>query len=289
MKNTIIVNLIMCALILTNFASCKKDKDKETTDTTFTEIANIATFQGNRKADIVVVNTQGGPVTKLENETLKEFIEQTKTSNALYVNVHQAQTLSPGQFTKQDITYEQAKQFDQQSVANLKKVVEYFKDKNKTVYVLGISFGAFMTQELIALNGINLADGYLIMVGRLNIDEDTWKPFSQGKYTGYEYDSKGKYTIKQLGDGPNAEERNMARLAAGLGHNRYMNKLGSIASLSKVTYVYGNRDEQVGPLSAEEIKFLKDKGAKVVLSDKGNHDAAINTGLNLLKETFKIQ
>ena len=63
----------------------------------------------------------------------------------------------------------------------------------------------------------------------------------------------------------------------------------SINDLSKVIYVYGNRDEQVGPLSAEEVDFLKGKNAKVELSVSGTHGSAIDVGLRLLKETFGIK
>ncbi len=285
-----ILNISILALSIFTIVSCSKDDDTTPTVNSFEEILDIATFHGDLEGDIIVVNTQGGPVTDLDDETLNEFISETQTQSALYVNVHQEQTKNPSRFTSVDITFDQAKQDDLQSIANLKRVVDFFKSQHgKTVYVLGISFGAFMTQELIASHGIDVADGYLIMVGRLNIDEDTWQPFSQGKYTEYIYANNGDYTINLLGDGSDAEERNMARLAAGLGFNRYTEKLNSINDLSSITYVYGNRDEQVGPLSTQEIQFLTEKGANVVLSDGGNHDTAIETGLNLLKQTFRIQ
>lgn len=282
--------LIIYTLLFISFFSCNKDDDTVSTSNSFDEISDIATFHGNLDGDIVVVNTQGGPVTTLEDETLNEFITQTGTQSALYVNVHQEQTKNPTLFTSADITFEQAKQYDLQSVSKLKKVVDFFKNqKGKTVYILGISFGAFMTQELIATHGINVADGYLIMVGRLNIDTEIWQPFSEGKYAMYIYDNNGNYTINLLGEDTEAEGRNMSRLAAGLGYNRYTEKLGNIGDLSKITYVYGNRDEQVGPLSTQEIQFLNGKGANVVLSNGGGHDGAIDTGLNLLKQTFRIQ
>ncbi|QTD38692.1 hypothetical protein JL193_05340 [Polaribacter batillariae] len=288
MKKTNHFNLIICAFLFIAFSSCNKDED--ITPNAFDQISEIATFHGNLEADIVVVNTQGGPITQLEDELLDELITGTGTQSALYVNVHQEQTKNPAKFTSSDITFEQAKQYDLQSVVNLKRVVDFFKNqKGKTVYVLGISFGAFMTQELIATHGIDVADGYLIMVGRLDIDEGTWQPFSQGKYTQYIYDNNGNYTINSLGDGSDAEERNMARLAAGLGYNRYTDRLSSISDLSKITYIYGNRDEQVGPLSVQEIQFLKGKNANVILSNGGDHDGAIDTGLNLLKQIFGIE
>ena len=288
------VNLVSFTFLLFTFLSCKKDDDIKAaaaaTSTSLEEISDIVTFHGNRKGDIIIVNTQGGPSTQLEDETLNEFIIYSKTESALFVNVHQAQTKNPSEFTTKDISFEQAKQHDLQSIKYLKRVIDFFKSQEgKTVYVLGISFGAFMTQELIASHGVDVADGYFIMVGRLDIDEGTWQPFSQGKYTEYVYDDNGTYSINILGDGFDFEERNMARLAAGLGYNRYTEKLNSISDLSKITYVWGDRDQQVGPLSTSEIQFLNSKGANVILSEGGDHNSTVDTGLNLLKQKFGIQ
>ena len=282
------LNLFLSAIVLVSIAfisSCSKD-DESVAAHPFIEIKDDATFHGNFKSNIVVVNTQGGPVTRLEDDILKDIIQESKMNDALFVNVHQAQTKEPHLFTKTDITFEDAKKYDKSSVERLKKVVDYFKEKNKKVYVLGISFGAFMTQELIASYGIDVADGYLIMVGRLDIDEDTWKPFSQGKMTKYVYDNNGDYTIELVTDELDVEERNMNRLAAGLGFNRYKELL-KISDLSKITYVYGTKDEQVGPLSVDETKFLEDRKAQIGKNDGANHDEAIQAGVCLINQLFK--
>jgi len=81
----------------------------------------------------------------------------------------------------------------------------------------------------------------------------------------------------------------MGRLLAGLAFNRYTDKLSNVSSLSKATYVYGDRDEVAGPLSNQEIQFLKDKGANVILSEGSGHDDAIGEGASLLKEIFGIE
>ena len=288
MKRLNYLILFVSAILLLPLLSCNKDRAEQLA--LFDEISDIATFHGNLEGNVVVVNTQGGPGIELEDDGLLDIISESQTQSALYVNVHQVQTKNPSLFTGTEITFEEAKEYDLQSIENLKRAVEFFTNQeDKTVYVLGISFGAFMTQELIATHGIDVADGYMISVGRLDIDEDTWQPFSQGQYTEYLYDNNGNFTINSLGDGSDIELRNMARLAAGLGYNRYTNKLSSIGDLSKITYVYGDRDEQVGPLSDQEIQFLTAKGANVLLSEGGNHDIATSLSLSLLKEAFGIE
>ena len=287
MKKTNLLCLAVIFISLNLLFSCTKD-DNPVVAHPFAEIKGDATFHGNFKSDIVVVNTLGEPETKLDDESLKETIEATKTSSALYVNVHQTQTSEPHLFTKTDITFSNAKKYDERSVARLKKVIDYFKMKKKKVYVLGISFGAFMTQELIADYGIDSADGYLIIAGRLDIDEDTWKPFSEGKRTTYVYDQNGGYTINISKDNLSTQDRNMNRLAAGLGFNRYTERLKDEKDLSKITYIYGTHDEQVGPLSKEEIKFLEDRNVGIGKNQGANHQNAIQAGLTILKSAFRI-
>lgn len=282
---------ILLILVIVTIFSCNDDDNIIIIEPQqFAEIEDIATFHGNRESDIIIINTQGGPETDLDDDFINEIRIVTGTEEVLYVNVHQVQTLTPGQFTQSDITFEQAKTFDNQSVEDLKRVVSFFKSlPNKEVYVLGISFGAFMTQELIAEHGIDVADGYLIMVGRLDIEEAFWMGFSQGQIGGYTYDTDGNASF-QLEDLDTTEGRNMSRLAAGLGHNRYMTEFADITDLSKITYVAGDRDEQVGKLTEEEIQFLENKGASVTIVENGNHDDAVDNGLiSLLKSTFGIQ
>lgn len=286
--------IVLLALTITTFYSCNNDDDNTGSviiePQQFAEIEDIATFHGNAESNIVIVNTQGGPVTTLEDDIINEIRTSTNTQNVLYVNVHQAQTLIPQQFSQSDITFEQAKAFDAESIVNLKKVVSFFKNlPNKRVYVLGISFGAFMTQELIAEHGIGVADGYLIMVGRLNIEDAFWTGFSQGQGGGYTYDVNGNASF-QLQNLDDVEDRNMSRLAAGLGNNRYITEFANINDLSKITYVAGDRDEQVGKLTTEEIQFLNGKGATVNIIAGANHSDAIDTGLEqFLKSTFNIE
>ena len=79
------IAIILIAFIL----SCSKD-DEPVVAHPFIEIKDDATFHGNLKSNIVVVNTQGGPVTELDDDFLKEIIQESKMNDALFVNVHQA-------------------------------------------------------------------------------------------------------------------------------------------------------------------------------------------------------
>ncbi|WP_062058584.1 hypothetical protein [Aquimarina longa] len=283
---------ITALIVSLSFTSCDSD-DTNSPSNTFDQISDIAKFYGNLDGEIVVIHAQGGPSVKLDDDkTSNETVIELGIQSALYVMVHQVQTKNPMLFTSSDITFEQAKQYDLQSISNMKRVVDFFKNQQgKTVYVLGVSFGSFIVQELIATHGVDVADGYLILGNRLNVDNDVWQLLSEGKFLKHVYDNDGNYTIELENDPDNdtIEERNMGRLIAGFAFNRYTDKLNSVSSLSKVTYVYGDRDEAAGALSAQEIQFLNDKGANVIVAEGASHDEAIWKGVGLLKKTFGIQ
>lgn len=221
---------------------------------------------GNPGADTVVIVTQGGPVTFLLGpEVLIEEVGQLNPEQVQLVSVHQAQTLEPDRFIAADISFDDAKAADAASVAMLADVVAYFKDQGKTVHVVGFSFGAFMVQDLLATQG-NIADGYLIKVGRVDMPDEVWTEFSEGRAVGFVDGVEIiKFDIADAGMGGETPEadRNMARLAAGLGHKRYTELLADV-DLSNVVYVYGDVDEQVGRLSEAEVAFLESRSATVI-------------------------
>ena len=269
----------LLATACSSSTSSSSDSDETTTSDNTTDAKVLAdTYEafGNPAADTVVVNAQGGPLPELVTDELREIINVDQSDELYVVNVHQAQTLSPSDYSKTDISFEQAKSADTESVEMLADVVEHFKAEGKKVYVLGISFGAFVVQDLLANQG-NVADGYTIVVGRLDMPEAVWTEFSEGRTVGF---SDGvnviEVPIEEAGMGGENEiaDRNMARLAAGLGHKRYTELLADV-DLTNVAYIYGETDQQVGRLSAAEITFLTDKGATVE-AHPGGHGEAID-------------
>lgn len=286
MKNT---QLLVLSLFVLLFSNCKKDNNTEPSIDSLDEISQYGNIYGDKTSEVVIINSQGGPTIYMEDEMMEEMIQATGTENVLYFNVHQAQTQNPEKFTTSDITFEQAKSYDLESVANVKKVIDFFRtQKKEKIYVLGISFGAFVVQELIAQHGVEIADAFLIMVGRLDIEEVFWQDFSNGNNAFFEFDENGNSTIVSIGLGASFEERNMARLAAGLGFNRYTERMHHLPDLSKITYVYGNQDDRVGGLTPTELEFMHQKKINSVLVNQADHEKAIDAGLQLLKQTFNL-
>lgn len=270
--------------------SCTNDDDNEqlpeTSNGISQEIKDLIYFRGDENAPIVLINVQEGPDIALGTDQVNFITENFNTTDILTVNVHQAQTLNPSILGNNDITLDEAVTFNTESIEILDQVIRYFKDEGRTVYVLGISFGAFMTQELIATKGIDIADNYLIMAGRLDINDLMWQALAEGRFGFFD---NGVTPVIDPEPSTDVVERNIARIAAGLGMNRYTQLLSPIDDLSKVTYVYGANDDAVGSLTAEEIQFLESKNTNIIAGD-GNHDDTItNFLIQAFDEAFGIE
>lgn len=255
------------------------------------EISKIAKIDGNLNGNVVIVNTQGGPMYELDTDTVRMILEESVgETDTIVVNVHQQQTLNPNEFANKEITFEQAKEYDTKSVDDLAKVVKYFKKEGKTVYVLGISFGAWMVQDLIANYGTDIADKFFISNGRVDMPKEIWTAFSKGGSGYFEKGVKAVSNIEGTMEDPKANvekipvaDKNISKLAAGLGHKRYSELLVN-NDLSKVFYLYGQTDEAVGKLTEAEVEFLEKQGATVSTYD-GGHDAPndkMKEGFNFL-------
>ncbi len=276
-----ILVMILCLIILT---SCAK-KEEETPLDISQEIKEFIYFQGEESASSVLLYSQGGPGFELSEEEVKLFFQGFNSTDILMANVHQAQTLQPNAFADNDISLNEAINFNAESVENLAKVITFFKNQNRTVYVLGVSYGAFIVQELIAKKGINIADNYLIMTGRLDLNDAIWQGASEGKNGFFQ---NGITPVVNANPETDVIERNSNRMFAGVGMNRYTERLNTIDDLSKITYVYGTQDNAVGSLTAEEVQFLQLKNATIIAGN-GNHDETFNDFIVIgLKEAFGI-
>lgn len=230
---------------------------------------------GNPEASTVIVVAQGGPVTDLEVDEAKSHFSEFASDDTYIVVPHQAQTLDPERFASEEISFDEAKQLDAESTANIASVVDHYLGDARQVYVVGTSFGAFVVQDLLVSQG-NVADGYFIQVGRLDMPAEVWEPFSEGRFVGF---SDGVDVVDFGDDGGiggdgTFTDSNMAKLAAGLGHKRYTELLAD-TNLSNVVYAYGQVDEQVGRLSPDELAFLEAKDVDLIRS-AGGHGETIN-------------
>lgn len=277
-NNKSVVNLILIILFTITTISCSKSDDicLETNlcqNKITQEIKDLIYFKGEEDAQIVFLNVQGGPSTTLSTNEVDIFFGGAfNTTNILMANVKQKQMVTPSILEGSDITLEQAVNFNTESVEILYKVIKYFKDQGRTVYVLGVSYGAFITQDLIVKKGIHTADKYLIVSGRLDMNTIMWQGLAEGKEAFFQ---DGNTPMIDPVPHTDVIERNGLRLQAGFGKNRYTQLLTSINDLSNLTYVYGTLDEAVGSLTNDEVTFLESKNASI-MSGPFNHTDTYN-------------
>lgn len=282
-----ISKLVLITFLTVTTLSCSNDDDTPpNNDGISQEIKDLIYFRGDEKASTVVVTVPGGPSTELASDLVDYFSAIFNTTDILNVTVHQAQTLNPNILEGNEMTLDQAVSFNAESIETLHQVVKYFKDEGRTVYIAGISYGAFVTQELIAEKGIDVADKYLIMTGRLDINDVMWQGLADGKNAYFE---NGVTPIVDAEPFDNVLNRNEARLFAGLVMNRYTQDFNSIESLSNLTYIYGETDEAVGSLTAEEIAFLQSKNTNIITGSGGHDDIFDDYIVQGFSEAFGIE
>ncbi|MCY4160303.1 MAG: hypothetical protein OXE77_00370 [Flavobacteriaceae bacterium] len=239
------------------------------------DINDLFEFRGDATKDTVWVFLQGGATTE-RDYNLNE-ISSSGTDRFPYftddfiVYPFQSQQLNPSLHDHFDLTFEQAKVEASLSVEIAQQVIKHHVDRDKTVYVIGHSYGAFMVQELLAEYGSNSARKYISLNGRLDMNEKVWKGFSMGEF--YYFDEDGKTLVKSP-EIPADElrfEHNMGRLNAGLGFNRYTEKLAQI-DLSNALFLTAEKDQAVGVYTPETIEFLTEKNpAEKLIMIPGGH------------------
>jgi len=287
-------NLMLIAFLAIITYSCSNDDNhpvkEEKPAVAITEISqeikDLIYFKGDEKATTVLITVPGGPSTEFNPDIVDLVFATSNTTDLLTINVHQAQTLDSTIVKGADITLYQAVGINAESIDMLDKVISYFKEQGRTVYVLGFSFGVFVTQDLIAKKGIDSADKYLLMTGRLDMNDVSWQASSEGKEGWFE---NGITPIVDTDPHPEVKERNLIRLSAGLGMNRYTQLLDPIANLSNLTYIYGTTDEAVGSLTTEEIQFLESKNTNIIKGSGGHGETFFEFIVQGMKESFGIE
>lgn len=109
----LILKIFLCVIIL----SCSEDDNIQSSELEISQdIKNLIYYKGDESSSTVIINTQGGPMPELATTEYDEILENVNTTNLLTVNVHQAQTLNPSLFTSNEITFNQAMDYDSESI-----------------------------------------------------------------------------------------------------------------------------------------------------------------------------
>ncbi|MDH3323035.1 MAG: hypothetical protein OEM04_08605 [Flavobacteriaceae bacterium] len=233
-------------------------------------LKNLGYGYGNSDSDIVLIHSQGSPNLILSTWLFeKNAARLSKTvGDHFWVNVKQNQMINLDEFKNTQLSFDETKEYVTKSSKILREIVSFFKSQNKKVYLLGASGGAFQITDMIAIYG-NIADGYLIMTARLDMNDEIWKPRARGEIWHFNKDGK---TIYKADPPTSILEKNINLLQAAGAYKRYTEELEEV-DLSNVIYLYGKTDDKVGSLQEYEIEFLKSHGA-LVIDSNGGHSSA---------------
>jgi pimeloyl-ACP methyl ester carboxylesterase len=246
-------------------------------------LANKIETSGNPEADIVIVYAQHGPMLDILGWNFSVYFPDVDKDQVYLVSVHQTQTYAPYKFKDAPISSDDAQSADETSVQYLADIVQFYLDKGRTVHVVGKSFGAYLVQELLATQG-NVADGYLLIAGRLDMQEEAAKQFADGQGIKFENGvtpvPDPEYASDEEGE---CSGENMARLLGAVAVNRYTERLADVP-MDNVIYVYGKQDDHMGGLTTAEVAFLEGKGVTVLAGEDGYRQAA----KELMEEGMKL-
>lgn len=297
--------ILICGVLLITYA-CKEDEDDPTTEATGqgndnadnnsdtqeefddvtatlpTEVSQLYRIynpkpEGNTVPlhDTVILYVQGGPLPVLEEKSdvdfnlfnndkgFKDRILKDKSVSIL--QIHQVQTLH--NFTNKNISFEQAKKEAKKNPEILQKVIEDLKSKGKYVAVWGFSYGFFINEYLLATEDQDF-DRMFLGAGRIDMSEDLWKPFSEGKFTYYQEDA---VTIRPAQT--SSLGKAIPRLAAGISYLRFTDLLSNVElDENKIMFYFGGKDVNVGRLDQGEIDFLVNRGTNYAFHPDLKHD-----------------
>lgn len=238
---------------------------------------------GNPDSEKVIIYLQGGPINYL---TTYGFEFRMSVSGGLneeayfLINMRESQTLHPEETEKEEISWEQAKKYNETTTKTLFDLISFFKSQDKKVYVVGGSYGSFVGLKSIVENK-NIADGYLLMVGRLDMTQEVSNAYSKGFEAKFDSDA----TTPIIGEKDESDYIvNMRKIASAISRDEKYTELLKDTDLSNLTYIYSEIDQSVGKLTEYEIAFLKSKNATVksVKVEHGKWSNHLKEGLEMM-------
>ena len=260
----VLLSAIIAVVILT---SCDKDDTmipNGYVETTLpSDVTQLYESQGPADSDTVWIYIQGGPVVERIFD-LNEKDEETEEdvypfyTDDLVIYPFQTQQINTTIAKAPNFTFEHAKVESSRNADIVKMITDHFEDQDKVVYIIGHSYGAFITHEILAKHG-PIGRKIVSLNGRLDMPTSVWEGFSRGEIWLFDKDGQNPFLVTKNEN--EVEGRNLAMMAAGLGFNRYTSELEGV-DLSDALFFTGGKDEAVGVFNQTEVDFVK-KNAEV--------------------------
>lgn len=242
-------------------------------------------YTGDISNDTAWVFIQGGPMPDISAYNPRPLTLLPRQEDLLKIDVLQSQMIN------QSILSSAKKLTDAQnlyehgiSAEMMHRTVSYLKSKDKVVFVIAHSYGAYISFEYLHSKK-NLADRLIIMGGDLDEDlrnyelnEDGSRKFIRFRngVTPYESAFWGNFTLESL-----FKEKlekiftNTGGLVASHGKRRFTNLLRG-KNLSNVIFYHAKFDEANGRTSKSDIEFFKTHGATTIETYGDHHSMLTN-------------
>ena len=122
MKKIIVISFMLI------FSSCASQNKMTSVTANVEDNVNVLESYGNKDADKVLIYLQGGPVIEVDHN-LNGFskMDSIDLDNIFMLTARQAQNSRPEIFRDQEISFEEAKKYDLETLENLYQLVTLFK------------------------------------------------------------------------------------------------------------------------------------------------------------------
>ncbi|MFK7811112.1 MAG: hypothetical protein AB8B59_01380 [Maribacter sp.] len=244
------------------------------------DTTNLWMSEGAIESDTVLILGDGGPKNQLDYEfDGKIGMSYLPNFKSYYiVNLHQASTYNKEIFNWQnEFTLEMAKKEVDNSSEIMSRAINYFKDRDKYIIVVGHSYSAFIIPNYISTRS-SFADKYIITGGRLRAD--SLQTVYQLKNINTIFQEDGLAINKpdeNRSQNPNRTRRyfklRQAKnyLKAAIGQIDYTKTLEN-KDISNWTFIYGKKDRNVGVPTKYELDFLKSKKVQILGVDSDHYN-----------------
>lgn len=239
---------------------------------------------GDMSKDTAWVFVQGGPMPDISAYNPRPLSLLPNQENLLKVDVLQSQMINQSILSADiPLTNKQNLYEHKVSAEMLHRTVRYLKERGKIVFVIGHSYGAYISYEYLRSKE-DLSDRLIIMGGDLDEDlrnyemnEDGTRKFIRFRngVTPYESTFWGRFTLERIFK-PKLEKifTNTGNLVACHGKQRFTELLKG-KDLSNVIFYHAKFDEANGKTTKAELDFWKSHGA-ITIETYGDHHSMLS-------------
>ncbi len=245
--------------------------------------------RGNENQEVVFVFVQGGPDSELHIGRKDPLYLMSDKKDILRIYPYQTLMLNSDLIATEPIlTKEQSAYENELNAEILHRVISYWKNRGKKIYLIGHSFGASICMEYLNSKK-NQTDKVFIM--GLDLDEDprNFENVKSGEYVRWKEGTEPyvKRIYRWIPDdypaksGFDRAADNLTMIVKNNMDKKYTELLKDEVYKNMIA-VYATMDEANGPKSKKEIDFIESKGGEVIEVVGDHHSMVSKTFMEMI-------